>query len=169
VQSGDAYAAIKIVEGGYRWSRPWKHSETFNAIEKSYITPNSADTPIITVANDATDYDNDFATFKRSLIVQPIGWKDGALTFATITHQGPLSPGTVNGKTIEFRPSRVNDSPFIRSDWDSGIVYLRKGAETLTLDFSISQKPLRTIGGPVTPAFPPGVGNTKPIIFGRSD
>ena len=71
VQSGGAYVAIKIVEGGYQWSRPWQHSATFSAREKSYVTPNAADTPIIMVANDAADYGNDLAAFKRALIARP--------------------------------------------------------------------------------------------------
>ena len=52
--------------------------------------------------------------------------------------------------------SFINDSPFIRSDWDSGVTYIRKGNETLKLDFSDSQNPRRTVGGPVTPEFPAG-------------
>lgn len=75
---GGAYAAIRIVEGGYKWSRPWQHSATFSVKEKSYVTPASADTPIITVASDAgADYGNDFAAL-RALIAQPIGWKKAA-------------------------------------------------------------------------------------------
>jgi hypothetical protein len=115
VKSGGAFAAIKVVEGGHKWSRPWKHSATFSVKEKSYVTPNSENTPIITVANDAADYGNDFVAFKRALITQPIDWKDGVLKFATIIHEGPLKPGSISGETVNLRPSRVNESPFIRS------------------------------------------------------
>jgi hypothetical protein len=54
-----------------------------------------------------------FGTFKAALKAQPITWANGVLKFATITHEGPLAPGKVNGKPVELRPSRVNDSPFI--------------------------------------------------------
>lgn len=168
VQSGSAYAAVKIVEGGHQWSLPWKHSDTFSIKDKSFITPNSTDTPILIVANDAADYGHDFATFKRALIAEPIGWKDGTLSFASITHEGAFKPGRVHGKTVELKPSRVNDSPFIRSETDSGIVYLRKGEETLTLDFSDPQNPVRTVGVPITPEFPFGIGSTPPIVFGKA-
>lgn len=168
VQSGAAYAAIRIVEGGYHWSRPWQHSATFSVNEKSYVTPTSADTPIILVANDANDYNHDFAAFKRALIAQPIGWKDGILSFATITHEGALKPGKVTGMTVNLKPSRVNDSPFIRSEADSGVVYVRKGDETLKLDFSDPQNPVKTVGLPVAPMFPPGMGQTRPITFGTT-
>jgi hypothetical protein len=168
VQAGGAYAAIRIVEGGYQWSRPWQHSAIFHVDEKSYVTPTSADTPIIMLANDAADYGHDFAAFKRALMASPIDWQGGLLRFATITHQGPFAPGMVNGKSVELRPSRVNDSPFIRSKLDSGIVYLRKGAETLTLDFRDPQNPQKTVGGPVTVEFPAGIGSERPIVFETS-
>ena len=125
--------------------------------------------PIITVVNDARDYNNDFGAFKKALIAQPVDWKDGVLTFATITHEGPMKAGKIGGKPVDLRPSRLNDSPFVRSDWDSGVTYICKGNETLKLDFSDPQNPQRTVGGPVTPEFPAGVGNDKPIVFGKSE
>ena len=102
-ESGEAYAAIRIVEGGYKWSKMWKPGETFNVEEKRYVTPNSANTPIITVANDADDYNNDFAAFKRALIGQPVDWEDGTLKFATVAHEGPLKPGSISGKLVNLR------------------------------------------------------------------
>jgi hypothetical protein len=38
----------------------------------------------------------------------------------------------------------------------------------MILDFSDPKNPLRTVGGPVTPEFPSGVGNTKPIVFSKA-
>ena len=99
------------------------------------------------------------------LKAQPITWTEGVLEFATITHEGPSAPGKVNGETVDLRPSRVNDSPFIRSEWDSGIIYVRKGQETLKLDFSDPKNPVRTIGTPVTSEYPPGVGTATPVVF----
>lgn len=40
VKSGDAYAAVKIVEGGHTWSKPWQHNATFRVSEKAFVTPN---------------------------------------------------------------------------------------------------------------------------------
>jgi len=166
VRSGDAFAAVKIVEDGYTWSQPWKHSETFSAAEKSFITLNSERSPIITVVNDAADYGNDFAAFKKALKAQPTIWKGGVLKFATITHEGVGAPGRINGKPVDLQPALVNESPFIRSAWNSGIIFIRKGDQTLKLDFSNPRTPVRTVGAPATAAFPPGTGEAKPIILG---
>jgi hypothetical protein len=169
VRSGEAYAAIKIVEGGYQWSSPWRHHGSFSVREMSYLIPLSAATPIILVVNDAADYAHDFGVFKQALIAEPIAWKDGVLKFATITHQGPSAPGMVDGEAVDLKPIRVNDSPFLRSDRDSGIVYLRKGEETLKLDFTDPKNPRRIVGGPVAPEFPSGAGNLQPLIFGKTE
>jgi len=121
VKSGDAFAAVKVV-GRYEWVTPWEHRDSLRP--KSFVRQLDPHSPIITVVNDAADYDGDFAAFKKALKTQPIAWADGVLKFATITHEGPLKPGEINGKTVDLKPSRVNDSPFIRSDWNSGIVYI---------------------------------------------
>jgi hypothetical protein len=162
VQSGDAFAAVKVV-GGYQWVTPWEHRDSLRP--KSFVRLLNPDSPIITIANDAADYNADFAAFKKALKAQPITWADGVLKFATIIHEGPLAPGKVNGKAVELRPLRVNDSPFIRSDWNSGVIHIRKGSETLKLDFSDPKNPVRTIGAPVTSEYPPGVGTATPIVF----
>ncbi len=162
VKSGDAFAAVKVV-GGYEWVTPWERRDSLRP--KSFVRQLNPHSSIITVVNDAGDYNDDFTAFKKALKAQPIAWSDGVLKFATITHEGPLKPGRKNGKTVDLRPSRVNDSPFIRSDWNSGIVYIRKGNETLKLDFSDPKNPVRTIGAPVTSEFPPGAGSAAPIVF----
>ena len=140
---------VKTVEKS--WARYLKSLGKFETVDNQAMAAMSIMLP--TVASDAVDYGNDFAAFKRALIAQPIGWKDGVLTFATIIHEGPLKPGKVNGKPVNLRPSRVNDSPFIRSDADSGIVYLRKGEATLKLDFSDPRNPAKTVGVPLTREF----------------
>ncbi len=106
VKSGGAFAAVKVVEGGYEWQRPWKHNANFRPDEKSYIRMKSEHSPILLIANDSGDYDNDFAAFKSALKAQPISWAKGVLKFATITHEGLSSPGKVNGENVELRPRR---------------------------------------------------------------
>ena len=42
----------------------------------------------------------------------------------------------VNGKTVDYAPAMVFDSPFVRSKWCSGVVGITKGERTLVLDFN---------------------------------
>jgi hypothetical protein len=124
--------------------------------------------PVIMVVNDAADYGNNFAAFKKALIAQPVSWKDGVCQFATITHEGPFKAGKINGRPVDFAPPLVNDSPFIRSAWDSGVAYIRKGDEAMILDFSDPKNPRKTLGVKPDERFPAGVGQDKPIIFGKA-
>ena len=166
-KSGDAFAAVKIVEGGYKWSAPWAHGDTFKPKEIRYVSVNSEASPIIFVSNDAADYHNDFSAFKTAVKAEPISYQDGILKFATIVHEGLSKPGTIGGKPVDSNPPFVFESPFIRSQRGSGVVYLRKGDEAMVLDFSDPNKPTKTVGLKPDEKFPAGVGNEKPIVFGK--
>jgi hypothetical protein len=135
---------------------------------ESFLVLKSEESPVITIANDGADYGNDFAAFKAAVKAQPVAWAGGVLRFATIEFHGPARPGLIAGQPVNLAASRGYDSPFIRSDWGSGLIHLRKGNETAILDFRDPANPDRTVGAPVTAAFPPGVGTTRPIVFGKN-
>jgi hypothetical protein len=167
-KDGAAFAAVKVVAGGYSWTPAWKHAETIDKDNKAFITLTAEDSPVIVVANQASDYRDDFAAFKTAVKTQPIDCKDGVLSFAAITFSGPSRPGQIDGQTVNLAPSRGYDSPFIRSAWNCGLIYIRKGDDTLVLDFRDPQNPIKTLGAPVTSDFPPGVGAAQPVIFGKA-
>jgi hypothetical protein len=73
----------------------------------------------------------------------------------------------VNEQTVNLAPLRGYDSPFIRSDWGSGLIHIRKGDDTVILDFRDPKKPLKTVGAPISAAFPPGTGTAQPIVFSK--
>lgn len=165
VKHGNAFAGVKVVDG-YEWVTPWSHRDAINP--KSYVRMLEEKSPIIMVVNDAADYGNDFAVFKKALIAEPVSWKDGVCQFATITHEGPLKAGQIAGKPVDYQPSLLNDSPFIRSAWDSGVSYIRKGDEAMILDFSDPKNPRKTLGIKPDERFPAGFGQDKPIVFGKA-
>lgn len=166
-RDGEAYAAVKVVDGGYQWSPAWKHADELTEENKAFIRLEKEETPVIFYVADAADYGNDFAKFQAALKAQPIEHSGGVLQFATIEFRGATNDGRIAGKPINLAPQRGYDSPFVRSEWNSGQFFIRKGAETLTLDFRDPQNPQKAVGGPVTPDFPPGVGSVQPLVFGR--
>jgi hypothetical protein len=166
VRDGDAYAGLKVVAGGWQWAPAWKHADTAIPANRAFLTLDT-DSPVILVVNQAADYRQDFAAFKAALQAQAIERKDGVLHFATLTSYGPAKVGEINGTSVNLAPARGYDSPFIRSTWNSGLIHIRKGSETLILDFRDPQNPRKTLGAPITPVFPPGVGGDEPIVFGR--
>ena len=42
----------------------------------------------------------------------------------------------INGKPVELAPDKVYDSPFVQSEWDSGVVTIQFGDENRVLDFN---------------------------------
>ena len=163
-----AFAAVKVAAGDYRWTPAWKHARSLTPGNKAFITLDTENAPVILIANQAADYNNDFEAFRAAVKAQPIRYDDGVLQFATMNFHGHAQPAKVDGRPVNLAPSRGYDSPFIRSDWNSGLIHIRKGDETVVLDFRDPKKPVKTLGAPVTVAFPPGIGSAQPIIFGNA-
>jgi len=57
------------------------------------------------------------------------------LTFDTSQKKVP----TINGKPLDYSPPKVLESPFLNSDYDSGVVTIQKGGLNKTLDFTRSK------------------------------
>jgi hypothetical protein len=165
VRDGGAFAAVKVVAGGYQWTPAWKRADTVGRDNKAFITLDAEHAPVILLANQAADYDHDFAAFQAAVKSQAVRYEDGVLRFATVTFYGPSRPGEVAGQPVHLAPSRGYDSPFIRSDWNSGLIYIRKGDDTEILDFRDPDNPLKIVGPRATAEFPPGIGNSQPIVF----
>lgn len=163
-QDGGAFAAVKVARGSYTWTPAWKHADDVRK-DKAFITLDTENAPVILVVNQASDYHNDFAAFKAAVKARVVDYKESVLRFATITFYGPERAAEVNGKAVNLAPARSYDSPFVRSDWNSGRIHIRKGDDTVILDFRDPQNPVKTIDAPITSAFPPGVGSAQPVIF----
>ena len=167
VQDGAAFAALKVVAGGYAWTPAWKPAQDVRG-EKPFITLDTEHSPVILIVNQAADYPAGFAAFQAAVKSQPIDYRDGVLRFATITFHGLSQPSEINGQPLDLAPPRGYDSPFVRSEWGSGRIFIRKGNETLLLDFSNPKKPTKTIGTSPTADYPPGMGTTPAIRWGQT-
>lgn len=167
VRAGEAFAAVKVVAGGYRWMPAWQHASGLEKDNRAFITLDTEDAPVILIVNQATDYQRDFRAFQAAAKAQPIHYADGVLQFGSISFCGPERPSQISGQAVNLAPSRGYDSPFIRSDFSSGLIYIRKGSETEILDFRDAKNPVKTVGVAATSEFPPGIGTTSPIIFSK--
>lgn len=167
VRENDSFAAVRVVaqsSKAYEWLDPGKKN-TNEDKRKNFITLGNADSPIIILANQASDYGGDFEKFKAAIKAAPVQQTGGALKFATLTFYGPKKIGSRNGTPVDISPPRLYDSPFIRSDWASGVVFIRKGNDALKLDFSNPDNPSKMVDSAVTLDLPEGRGLSKPIVF----
>jgi hypothetical protein len=87
----------------------------------------------------------DFPTmesFQEAVLGCPLKHAEGCLSYTGLgggeirffTDQ--TRPPEINGRMVNYAPAKVYDSPFIQSEWDSGVVTIQKGARKLVLDFN---------------------------------
>lgn len=187
VHEGPVYIAVGIVNGTYSWLTAQKKEWTPYEL-KSFIRLSNPKSPIIMIVNEASDYAN-FNYFKRNIMHAPLTYvpktDNNAISPARIefsgiklflSEAGPTgiysivtTPGTIDGSAIDFAPARLLDSPFMRSDFDSGIVRARFGNDALLIDVTDPNNPHES-NGPVSgmpnpELFPPGDGDLAPIVF----
>ena len=70
-------------------------------------------------------------------------WENRRLDYTSRLHKTTLTlladysrPPLVDGQPINYAPRRVYDSPFLYSDFSSGIVTLQKGTQNVVWDFN---------------------------------
>ena len=83
-----------------------------------------------------------FNEFKGAVKVLPFKLAESVLTYTSLRgDQFTFSTDEsetprINGKRIDYAPTKVFDSPFVQSVWDSGVVTVQKGERKLTLNFN---------------------------------
>jgi hypothetical protein len=131
-ESQEAYVGVRVLEGD-------------TSFEESrfgrWLVCEDTMTPVIIEAGRKSDYKS-FSAFQSSAMAQPLAFKDSILTYQTLggeklTFYADRSrlPES-NGAAVNLAPQKVYDSPFIQSDWDSGVVTIQCGDETHILDFN---------------------------------
>ena len=136
----NCYAAVKPAYGGYYWQ-----DENWMILREEY-------SPVVIEVGLKSDYAN-LTAFKTDV-------KDNTFLYDTVTglftYQAIQSRGTltfhsltadlpaVNNEPIQPQPSVTYQSPFINSQWRSGVIEITKDGRNLTLDFNPSTVPLKT-------------------------
>ncbi|MEX0332419.1 MAG: hypothetical protein AB3N64_13440 [Puniceicoccaceae bacterium] len=145
VESGTAYAAIRVPQGGYTWHHGPFVTHTETGVRKTRpgraMLLNEEFAPVILEVMAKRDV-KDFAAFKDLVLArEPV--MDGPvlkylsiygdeLAFDTSFEQVPA----INGIPVDFEPVKVLESPFLNADYDSGIVEITKDNRRLVLDFN---------------------------------
>lgn len=164
VRAGDAFAALKVVSGGYEWTSPWKHGNLPSKTSAVFVQLKSDIAPVVMVVNQASDYDGSFEKFMSAVRREPVVQSENAVRYATLTFRG-ISRSCQTQSCADLSPSRGYDSAFIRSVFGSGVVFIRKGKSNALLDFRDSRNPTKLENVPLSPEFPPGIGQEQPVVL----
>ena len=81
--------------------------------------------------------------FRRKILTCKLDRKGASLAYRSLdqdefvfaTDQRALP--RVNGKTVNLHPNRCMDSPFVVSEFDSGVAMVSDGTRTLRLDLTL--------------------------------
>jgi len=138
VEAPRAFAAVRVVRGETAWEPPTPHERA----EGAWLVCKDEYTPILleVVRKDAV---SSFEAFRRSVCASALTVRGNELRYASRHYEAELClytdasrPPEVDGRPLDMRPAKVFDSPFIESEWDGGVVVLKKGRRRLVLDFT---------------------------------
>jgi len=140
-ESTGAFAAVKVVEGSYYWDT------TLSKVPGKWLYCTEEYSPIILEVAVKNDYRSS-SEFRSGIYRNKISYNNSILryrgiygdnfTFYADFSRSPL----INNKSVNYAPPKAFDSPFLQSEWNSGIVYIQKGKRKLTLNFNDVQAPL---------------------------
>jgi hypothetical protein len=134
VEAPGAYAAVRPVEKGY----DWQPDEKVKFGE--WLTCRNEYTPVIVDVVDKQRFAG-YTAFQDAVLANPFNFKRHVLTYKslygdTLTFFADYSrPPEINGVPVSYRPGKAFDSPFVQSDWNSGVVTVAKGERRIVLDF----------------------------------
>jgi hypothetical protein len=138
-EAPQAYAAVRVFEGGSRWEPEVKKGKPVMGM---WLRCEDEYSPVIIDVARKSDYP-DFATFQKAILANALTWKGKKLDYRSDLYKTQLTlfadyskPPQVNGVPINYNPTKCYDSPFIQGDWGSGVVTIQKGARKLVLNFN---------------------------------
>ncbi|MCO8121196.1 hypothetical protein NHH03_05560 [Stieleria sp. TO1_6] len=134
-ESEGAYAAIRIVTGGYHWEDPERRSKG------RWLYCDDEYSPVILEVGQKSHFQS-FDDFRSKVNGTSMKFSDSLLhytglygdrfSFYTDYSKAP----TINDVPVDYAPPNAFESPFLNAVWNSGVVQIQKGARKRTLDFN---------------------------------
>lgn len=134
-ESEGAYAAVRVVDGGYTWE------DGDGNVKGKWLICENDFSPIILEVDQKENYKS-FEEFQSRVIANAMTFANNIVNYSgiygdTFTFYADYSKVPhINNKAVDYAPAKVCDSPFLKSEWNSGVVHIQKGTRSLTLDFN---------------------------------
>ena len=139
INSPNAHIAVRFVTGGYT---QFDLSGIANMEQYgSYFKNDEMYSPVIVEVAPPGMF-ADFTAFKNTIQSQDPKIVDGRLDYKTVygdeltLFTEPDGIPLINGKEIDYHPEIVYNSPYINSKYNSGIIDIKVGDETVQLNFN---------------------------------
>jgi hypothetical protein len=144
-EAPQAFAAVHVVNGLTLWEADdvAQHHEGRGRTDLGmWLKCEDEFSPIVIEVVRKADCEN-FAQFQRATLANRLQWENGRLEYASRLNGTTLTlytdyshPPLVDGQPVNYAPRQVYDSPFLQSDFGSGVVRIGKGEQSLVLDFN---------------------------------
>ncbi len=144
-EAPQAYSAVRVVSGGTAWETDSldQHRKKKGGTDKGeWLKCENEFSPVIIEVARKGDCAS-FAEFQRTTLANPLRWEKNRLDYTSTRDKTTLTlfadyarPPLVDGEPVNYTPEKVFDSPFIQSDFGSGVVTLKKGSQQVRLDFN---------------------------------
>ena len=134
-ESQGAYAAVHVVAGGHHWE------DSGSRAKGKWLCCDNEYSPVILEVGRKSDYQS-YEEFREKVFSNELSFTDDTLQYTGIygdsfTFYANYSQvPQINCTPINYAPAQAFDSPFLKSDWDSGVVHIQKGDRSLVLDFN---------------------------------
>jgi hypothetical protein len=136
VEYKEAYVAIKVLNGGYTLL-----PDANTSFQGNWLVLNQEYSPIIMEVVDKAKYTS-FSDFQTKIVQNDLSFINNVvqykstygdvLKFFAATTDLPF----INGQQVNFNLNKAFNSPYLQSEWNSGIHLIKKGDRQLVLDFN---------------------------------
>jgi hypothetical protein len=147
VKEGAAYLAVRPATGTYRWLTTAKNKAS--DINQRFIALTNVASPIIFEAGRTAQYPS-LTAFKADILNNTRSYAGGVLRYTSnngtaFTFFTNSTTPKINGAPINYAPTAVFNSPYMKSAWDSGRITIREGSRSATYDFTRPLNPLKVV------------------------
>ena len=142
VEAEGAYTAIRVIGSKFKviedlLTTHSKEGSTRKAPPGRMVVPEDEFAPVLVEVMAKSEV-KDFEEFKRKVKACKVSKKDKVVSCETI--YGDLlaldtsyrKVPTINGKSVDYAPEKVLESPFLNADYNSGVVTISKGKRKMT-------------------------------------
>lgn len=145
VEAPRAYAAVRIVEGGKLWEADSvaQHRGGGGATDKGeWLKCLNEFSPIVLEVVRKCEVES-FEAFQQGILANVLHFEAQRLDYTSRFYQTSLTlftdyqrPPLIDGVPVDYAPRQVYESPFIQSEFGSGVVRMQKGTQSVILDFN---------------------------------
>ena len=134
LESDGAFAGVRVARGGYAWDAEEPGKGRWLRCEDDL-------SPIVIEVGRKVNYAN-AAAFEDAVLGNELRWSGDMLEYEGVSgdlFRFPADFGSIpeiNGLRVDYAPGEVYNSPFVKSDWDSGEVVLTYDGSVRVLDFN---------------------------------